>query len=120
MLERPCGRRKEGEERLKQYFVAVIIGTVIGVIDIIPMVMKKLPKDANVSAFLQYFFLSFLIVFINLPGIVWWIQGPLISLCMAIPIIIITAKKDKQTIGIISSMSIILGFCISLLKEILL
>ncbi len=102
---------------MNQYVVAMIIGLIIGIIDIIPMILQKIPIQANVSAFLQYFFISFIVVFIDLPGIAWWAQGPIISLCMAIPVIIITAKEDSKSIFIIGSMSIILGLCISILKQ---
>ena len=102
---------------MKNYFIAGLIGIVIGVIDIIPMIIQKLPKRANVSAFLQYFFVSIIICFLDFPCLVWWIEGSLIALCLSIPIIIITSENNKQTICIIGSMSMILGFFISLLKH---
>jgi len=102
---------------MKNYLIAGIIGILIGLIDIAPMIIQKLPKRANISAFLQYFLISIIICFIDLPGIVWWIEGSLISLMLSIPIIIITSENDKKTKYIISSMAVILGFIIGLLKH---
>ena len=102
---------------MKNYLVAGIIGIFVGLIDITPMILQKLPKRANVSAFLQYFIVSIIICFIDLPGIAWFLEGSLISLAFSVPIIIITSENDKKTKYIISSMAIFLGLIISLLKH---
>jgi hypothetical protein len=91
----------------------MIIGLAAGVIDIIPMLIQKLEKKATISAFLQYFFVSIVIVNINLPGIAWWLQGGIISLALALPVLIIVSGNDKKAIPIIASMSLILGTLIS-------
>lgn len=41
---------------------SAIIGLVAGVIDIIPMIMQKLPRYSTVSAFFHYFFVSIIIL----------------------------------------------------------
>ena len=94
--------------------LSLLIGITAGVLDIIPMIIKRLPKSDSFSAFLQYLFISIIIVNIDLPGIVWWVEGGLISLMMAIPIIIIIAKNDKKAIPIILANAIILGTLIGL------
>ena len=105
---------------MKFYIIAGLIGIFFGFVDIIPMLIQKLPKRANISAFLQYFFVSIVIVFIDLPGIVWWLKGPLVALCLSVPIIIIASEKDKKSIFIIGLMSIILGSLIGLADTLLL
>jgi hypothetical protein len=82
---------------------------IAGSIDILPMFLQKMEKRAIISAFLQYFFVSIVIVNINLPGIVWWLQGSLISLALALPVIVIVSEKDRKSIPIIASMAIIQG-----------
>lgn len=94
-------------------FLSMIIGIAAGIIDILPMIIQKQEKSAIISAFLQYFFVSIVILHIDLPGIVWWLQGGLIALAMALPIIIIVAAKDKKAVPIITGMSVILGTLIS-------
>ena len=96
--------------------LSAIIGVVAGTIDIIPMVIQKLDKRATISAFLQYFFVSIIIVNIDLPHIVWWLQGGLISVAIALPIVltVAAASNDKKAVPIILSMAAILGTLIGI------
>jgi hypothetical protein len=94
--------------------LSAIIGVVAGTIDIIPMVIQKLDKRATISAFLQYFFVSIIIVNIDLPHIVWWLQGGLISVALALPIVPLVASKDKKAIPIILTMAAVLGTLIGI------
>lgn len=41
---------------------SAIIGLIAGVIDIIPMIMQKLPRYSTVSAFFHYFFVLIIIL----------------------------------------------------------
>ena len=95
-------------------FPSMIIGIAAGLIDILPMIIQKQEKSAVISAFLQYFFVSIVILHIDLPGIPWWLQGGLTALALALPIIIIVANKDKKAVSIIGGMSVVLGTLISL------
>jgi hypothetical protein len=94
--------------------ISMAIGIVAGIVDILPMVIMKMNKVSITSAFLQYFFVSIIIVNIDLPGIAWWLEGSIISLALALPIIIIVSDQDKKAVRIIGSMAIILGALISI------
>nr|WP_129733554.1 hypothetical protein [Parabacteroides goldsteinii] len=94
--------------------LSAIIGIVAGIIDIIPMVIQKLDRRATVSAFLQYFFVSIIIVNIDLPHIVWWLQGGLISVALALPVVVIVSTKDKKAVPIILTMAAVLGTLIGI------
>jgi len=89
--------------------LSAIIGIIAGTIDIIPMIIQKLDKRATISAFLQYFFVSIIIVNIDLPHIVWWLQGGLISVALALPVVVIVSKQEKKAVPIILTMAAILG-----------
>lgn len=89
--------------------LSAIIGIVAGTVDIIPMVIQKLDKRATISAFLQYFFVSIIIVNIDLPHIVWWLQGGLISVAFALPVVVLLSAQDKKAVPIILTMAAILG-----------
>ena len=93
--------------------LSVLKGIVVVAIDALPMILKKLPKRAIVSAFLQYLFVSVIIINIDLPNVVWWIEGGLIALMMAIPIIIIIAESDKKSVPIILANAVVLGTLIA-------
>ena len=94
--------------------LSAIIGVVAGIIDIIPMLIQKLDKRASISAFLQYFFVSIIIVNIDLPHIVWWLQGGLISVAFALPVVFIVSSQDKKAVPIILTMAAILGTLIGI------
>ena len=93
---------------------SMLIGIIAGLIDILPMFIQKMNKRSILSAFLQYFFVSIIIININLPGVIWWLQGGIIALALAIPIIIIVSEKDSKATPVIAAMSIILGTLIGL------
>lgn len=99
---------------MRTIIISIVIGIVAGIIDILPMMIQKMDKRSIISAFLQYFFVSIVIVNINLPGIVWWLQGSIIALALVMPIIIIVSEKDIKAVPVIASMSIILGTLISI------
>ena len=94
--------------------LSAIIGIVAGTIDIIPMVIQKLDKRATISAFLQYFFVSIIIVNIDLPHIVWWLQGGLISVALALPVVFLVAAQNKKAVPIILAMAAFLGTLIGI------
>ena len=89
--------------------LSVIIGIVAGTVDIIPMLIQKLDKRATISAFLQYFFVSIIIVNIDLPHVAWWLQGGLISVALSLPVVVLVASQDKKAVPIILTMAAILG-----------
>lgn len=94
--------------------LSALIGLVAGTLDVLPMIAKKLPKPACVSAFLQYFFVSFIIANIDLPYLPWWMEGGTISLMMAIPIVVLIAENEKKSVPIILGNAVVLGTLISL------
>lgn len=94
--------------------ISVVIGIVAGVIDIIPMILQKLDKRATISAFLQYFFVSIIIVNIDLPHVVWWLEGGLISFALALPVVCLVSKEDKKAVSIILTVAFVLGTLIGI------
>ena len=99
---------------MKTWLISIAIGIVAGIVDIIPMVLQKMDKHSILSAFLQYFFVSIVIVNINLPGIAWWLQGGIIALALACPILVIVSAKEAKSVPIIAGMSIVLGTLIGI------
>lgn len=93
---------------MNNFFIAIIIGLIAGIIDVIPMIIMKLEKTANISAFLHYFALGLIIPFVDW-GIPSWITGIIIALLTAIPIMVIVYKKDKKAIIPMIIFSLILG-----------
>ncbi|OFX66919.1 MAG: hypothetical protein A2X12_01550 [Bacteroidetes bacterium GWE2_29_8] len=98
---------------MDNFFIAVIIGLIAGLIDVIPMIIMKLDKVANISAFTHYFVIGLFIPFVD-----WdlkpWVTGVIISFLSALPIMIIVYQKDKKAIIPMILFSLILGAGIGL------
>lgn len=93
---------------MNDLLIAIIIGLVAGLIDVTPMIIMKLEKAANISAFVHYFVLGLIIPFVE-----WemapWLKGAIISFLSSIPVMIIVYPKDKKAIIPMIIFSLILG-----------
>lgn len=87
---------------------SAIIGLVAGVIDIIPMVMQKLPRYSIVSAFFHYFFVSIIILNVDIPHIPWWLEGGVVGLALTIPMLIQVGHSDKKSL--VALLGVILAY----------
>jgi hypothetical protein len=93
---------------MNDFLIAIIIGLVAGLIDVTPMIILKLEKVANISAFVHYFVLGLIIPFVGWD-IAPWIKGIIISVLSALPVMIIVYPKDKKAIIPMIVFSLILG-----------
>lgn len=93
---------------MNNFLIAIIIGLVAGLIDIIPMIIQKLDKRDTISAFVHYFALGLIIPFVNW-GIASWITGIVIAILTFIPIMLIVYPKDKKAVIPMIIFSLILG-----------
>ena len=93
---------------MSDFLIAIIIGLVAGLIDVTPMIIMKLEKVANISAFVHYFVLGLIIPFVGWD-IAPWIKGIIISVLSALPVMIIVYPKDKKAIIPMIVFSLILG-----------
>lgn len=93
---------------MNDFLIAIIIGLVAGLIDVIPMIIMKLEKVANISAFVHYFVLGLIIPFVSW-GIEPWQKGAIIAFLSALPVMIIVYPKDKKAIIPMIVFSLILG-----------
>ena len=94
---------------MKTFLLTCLIGMIAGAIDILPMIKMKLDRHSIASAFVFYFILPFVILDIDLFGLVWWLKGGVTGLAMALPIIIMVAKEDKKSAPPMLIMSAVLG-----------
>ena len=93
---------------MNDIYIALLIGIIAGIIDVIPMVIQKLDKNASLSAFVHWVVLGMIIPYVN-----WdmqpWFKGTVIALLTAIPIMIIVYQQDKKALIPMTIFSIILG-----------
>ena len=88
--------------------VGILLGIVAGIIDVIPMILKKLSWDANLSAFAMWVIVGFFIAAIDL-NINPILEGILIALLTLVPCAILIGWKEPKSLLPILSMTVILG-----------
>ncbi len=93
---------------MKSILIALIIGIVAGIIDIVPMIIQKLDKYSCVSAFIHWIVLSLIIPYVSW-GIQPWLKGILIAELTAIPIMIIVYPQDPKALIPMVVLSAVLG-----------
>jgi len=86
----------------------VVSGAVAGIIDVIPMIVQDLTWDANLSAFLMWVVVGFLISVtdLNLPSA---IKGVLIAFLVLAPSVVIIGWEEPVSLLPIGVMTVILG-----------
>lgn len=93
---------------MQNFTIALTIGIIAGIIDIIPMLITKQDKNACLSAFLHWVALGLLIPFIN-----WelkpWLTGLIVAELTAIPFMVLVFPKDPKALIPISLFSAVLG-----------
>ena len=88
--------------------IGILLGILAGIIDVIPMIIKKLTWDANLSAFAMWIVVGFFIAAINL-NIHPILEGIIIALLTLLPCAILIGWKEPKSLIPIITMTIILG-----------
>ncbi len=93
---------------MKSILIGILLGMAAGIIDVIPMIIKKLTWDANLSAFAMWVIVGFFIatIDINVHPI---LKGILIALLVLLPSGILIWWKEPKSLIPILAMTIILG-----------
>jgi len=94
---------------MDRFFLSIILGLALGVINIIPMILKKLPTYTTISSFVHYFVTTIVIVNIDLPLLPWWLEGGILGLALMVPMLIHVGHEDKKSLPIITANAIIFG-----------
>lgn len=94
-------------------FVSIGIGAVAGIIDVVPMMIQKLDKFSNWSAFVHWVVLGVIISYLQVP-LSPWLKGLVVAEISALPIVILVAKTDCKSIAPMVVMSAILGVAVGI------
>ncbi len=86
----------------------ILLGIVAGIIDVIPMIIKKLTWDASISAFAMWVVVGFFIAAIDL-NIQPMVEGILIALLTLLPCAILIGWKEPKSLITIVSITVVLG-----------
>lgn len=94
---------------MKEILLTLVIGIVVGIVDVLPMIKMKLDTYSIASAFIFYLILPFVIFNIDLFAMAWWLKGGVVGIFLALPTIIMVAKEDKKSVPPMLIMSVVLG-----------
>jgi len=94
---------------MKTFLFSLTLGIILATIDIVPMIIKKLPRYSIVASFFHFIIATIVIVNINISFIPWWLLGGLLGLCLILPILIHVAHHDKKPLPIIAFNAILFG-----------
>lgn len=93
---------------MKKVLVALLIGLIAGIIDVVPMILQKIDRASCVSAFVQWIVLGLIIPYVN-----WdmqpWIKGLVIAELAALPIMILVFAQEPKSVIPMIIFSAILG-----------
>ena len=93
---------------MRKIIIGIILGVVAGVIDVIPMILQKLPVNADLSAF-SLWIISGFIISTNELKINSILKGLIISFLILIPCTFIIGWNQPISLIPISIMTLILG-----------
>ncbi len=86
----------------------LILGAIAGALDLIPMILQGLTLDANISAFIMWLVIGFLLtkVDLNLKG---FLRGLVISFLVLAPSAVLIGWKDPLVLVPVVLMTAVLG-----------
>ncbi len=93
---------------MEKILIALCIGVAAGILDVTPMIIQKLNKTANWSAFIHWVVLGLIIPFVH-----WdmdtWLKGLVIGVLTTVPVMIIVSANDKKALIPMTLLSALLG-----------
>lgn len=100
--------------------LSILLGLAIGVVDIIPMIIKKMPKYSTVSAFIHYFIATIVIINIDIPWLPWWLKGGIVGLALTLPMLIQVGHDDKKALPPMTINAVVLGSIVGIVSHFIL
>ena len=101
---------------MKQFLLSLAIGLVAAVIDITPMIIKKLDPMFIAGAFCMW-----IVTAIITPWVRWtdysWLNGMIVAVLIFIPILFLIIRLDKTAIPQVFLTTLILGSAVGFFAQ---
>lgn len=82
---------------MNSVLIALLLGAVVGAIDIVPMVRKKVYKFSIIAVFVQWCLLGLLIPFVSW-GIQPWAKGMIIGFLGMVPTMVVAYDRNRSAV----------------------
>lgn len=92
-----------------------IISAFVALVDIIPLLARRHPWRYNLAMYWQALVTGIVIFSLSLPGLSWWMQGPLIAVALSFPFYLLPAIRGAYVWYVAVFNSLVLGFVYSLI-----
>lgn len=104
---------------MSNLLISLTIGLLAAIVDIIPMIVKKLDTHFTLSAFLFWIVMGVLIPRLSLIS-VSWINGIAAALLVFLPLSVLIFKLDREALPAIVATTTVLGGAVGYLSSLLL
>mgnify|MGYP001609179254 CR=1 FL=1 len=95
-------------KKINKTYLGIILGVIVGVINVLPMILQKISWDANIATFLTWVIVGFFISTTNLK-IQRILKGMIISILIFIPSTIFVIESNLTGAIWIIVMTLIFG-----------
>ncbi|HNW56508.1 MAG TPA: hypothetical protein PKM69_01955 [Bacteroidales bacterium] len=93
---------------MRRILTGLVVGAFAGVIDMIPMVIRKLPLEAEISAFIMWIIAGFFVSTIDIKTNSL-LKGIIVAVLLLLPCAILIGWNDPTALIPISIMTVVLG-----------
>jgi hypothetical protein len=101
---------------MQKLFIALSIGLAAGILDIIPMLLKKAPMNVWIVPFVHWVVLGVLIAYIKMP-LPAWAAGSTVAILSALPTLITYSQTKPHSVLPIAAISIVLGAVVGIATQ---
>lgn len=101
---------------MSNVLISLLIGFAAAIVDIIPMIVRKVNTHFTISAFLFWIVAGVVIPGISITSI-GWMNGAISAVILFLPISILIWKLDREALPMIIVTTIILGGSVGFLSS---
>lgn len=93
---------------MRSLIIGLCVGALAGILDIAPMLLKRLAPRSIASAFVQWLVLGLVIAHVQSP-LPRWASGLAVGLLCSIPIAILVSESEPASVPVVLLTSSVLG-----------
>lgn len=99
--------------------LSLCVGAAAGLLNVIPMLARRLSLRSCLSAFCTYLFAAVIIFHSNLPYLPWWADGMAVTLMMALPVVLTFTGKERKATPVVLLNALVFGLLIAVAEHFL-
>jgi hypothetical protein len=101
---------------MNKLLIALGIGTVIALIDIAPMILRKAHWMQIATPFVHWIVVGVLVAYSSMP-LPGWAKGLVVGVITTIPFLFVLAQSHPAAVWTVASISVVLGLVMGVVME---